>query len=120
MEPEVSGLRLQLFNLELLARLWFAAVGRAASLALARILALSTSITGFAAALPLTIVLTFARVFTLFSVSYGLEGDARIAQRARGIGTHSDGPGQEAGNGGAGNYCFGWSYHLWLFAVFYG
>jgi len=115
LEPEVSGLRLQLFNLERLTRLWFAAVGRAASLALARILAFATSITGFAAALPLTIVLTFARVFTLFSVSYGLEGDARIAQRARGIGTHSDGPGQEAGNGGAGNYCFGWSYHLLTF-----
>jgi hypothetical protein len=36
--------------------------------------------------------LAFTRVFTLFGISHGLEGDARIAQRARGIGTHSDGP----------------------------
>ena len=71
---------------------WFASVGGATSLAFARVLAFATSIAGLAAALALTIVLAFTRVFTLFGISHGLEGDARIAQRARGIGTHSDGP----------------------------
>src|SRR5258707_9099621 len=72
---------------------WFASVSGAASLAFARVLAFATSVAGLAAALTLTIVLAFARVFTLFGISHGLEGDARIAQSARGIGTHSDGPG---------------------------
>ena len=72
---------------------WFASVSCAASLAFARVLAFATSVAGLATALTLTIVLAFARVFTLFGVSHRLERDARIAQRARGIGTHSDGPG---------------------------
>jgi len=64
---------------------WFASVSGAASLAFARVLAFATSVAGLAAALTLTIVLAFARVFTLFGISHGLEGDARIAQSARGI-----------------------------------
>jgi hypothetical protein len=65
----------------------------AASLAFARVLAFAASVAAHAAALALTIVLAFARMFTLFGFSYRLEGDATIAQRARGIGTDSDGPG---------------------------
>ena len=72
---------------------WFAPVSCAASLAFARVLAFATSVAGLATALALTIVLAFARVFTLFGISHGLEGDARITQRRRGIGTHCDGPG---------------------------
>src|SRR5258708_17717168 len=72
---------------------WFASVRGAASLAFARVLAFATSVAGLATALTLTIVLAFARVFTLFGVSHRLERDARIAQRARCIGTHSDRPG---------------------------
>ncbi len=78
----VSSLRLR----------WFASVCGAASLAFARVLAFATSVAGLAAALAFTIVLAFAPVFTLFGIGHGLEGDARIAQRARSIGTHCDGP----------------------------
>jgi hypothetical protein len=78
----VSSLRLR----------WFASVRGATSLAFARVLAFATSVAGLAAALAFTIVLAFARVFTLFGIGHGLEGDARIAQRARSIGTHCDGP----------------------------
>jgi hypothetical protein len=70
----------------------FASVSCAASLAFARVLAFATSVAGLATALALTIVLAFARVFTLFGISHGLKGDARITQRRHGVGTHSDGP----------------------------
>jgi hypothetical protein len=70
----------------------FASVSCAASLAFTRVLALATSVAGFAAALALTIVLAFARVLALFRVSHRLEGDARITRCTRCIGTHGDGP----------------------------
>jgi hypothetical protein len=70
----------------------FASVSCAASLAFARVLAFATSVAGLATALALTIVLAFARVFTLFGISHGLKGGARITQRRHGVGTHSDGP----------------------------
>ena len=72
---------------------WFTSVCGATALAFARVFAFATSVAGLAAALALTIVLAFARVLTLLGISHGLEGDSGIAQRARGIGAHSDGPG---------------------------
>ena len=48
-----------------------------------------------ATALALAVVLTFARVFRqrILSVSHRLEGDARMAGCARGIGTEGHRPG---------------------------
>jgi hypothetical protein len=69
-------------------------------------------------ALPLALVLAFARVFGkggFFSFSHSLEGGARVAGRARGIGTHGYGPTEEAGDCRAGNHCFGWFHGLTFF-----
>src|SRR5208282_3718592 len=49
-----------------------------------------------------------------------MEGDARMAGRARGIGTHGQRPTEKAGNRGASNYCFGWFHVLVLFVCVIG
>jgi hypothetical protein len=71
---------------------WLASVGCATALAFAGVLAFTASVARLAPALPLTLVLTFARMFALFSVSHSLEGDACMAGRACSVGTYGEGP----------------------------
>src|SRR5580704_6986102 len=71
----------------------FSSVGCTTTLAFAGILSFATGIAGLAPALALTFVLTFARMFALFSVSHCLKGDACMARRARGVGAHGEGSG---------------------------
>jgi hypothetical protein len=71
---------------------WLAPVGCATALAFAGVLAFTASVARLAPALPLTLVLTFARMFALFSVSHSLEGDACMAGRACSVGTYGEGP----------------------------
>jgi hypothetical protein len=71
---------------------WSTPIGCATTLALAGVLAFATGVAGLASALALTLVLTFARMFALFSVSHSLKGDAYMAGRARSVGTHGEGP----------------------------
>ena len=93
-----------------------APVRGAPALALTGVLGLTTSVARLAAALSLTFVLAFAPVFAFFRiVRQGLEGDPGFFRRARGIGSHGERPSQKAGNGCAGNYCFGWFNHVVIF-----
>jgi hypothetical protein len=97
-----------------------APVSGAPALTLTRVLGLTTAVARLAAALSLTFVLAFARVFAFFRiVRQGLEGDPRFFRRARGIGSHGERPSQKAGNSRASNYCFGWFNHVvtFLFVV---
>jgi hypothetical protein len=61
-------------------------------MAFAGVLALATGVAGLATALPLALVLAFASVFALFSVSHRLERDPCFARGAGCIGTHGKGP----------------------------
>jgi hypothetical protein len=72
---------------------WSTPLSRAASKTFAGVLAFATVVAGFAAALTLTLVLAFACVFALFSISHRLEGGACMARCACCIGTHGEGPG---------------------------
>jgi hypothetical protein len=72
---------------------WLSSVGCATTLAFAGILRFAPAVTGLASALTLTLVLTFARMFALFSISHSLKGDTCMAGRASGVGTNSEGPG---------------------------
>jgi hypothetical protein len=65
-------------------------VGCATTLAFAGVLSFATGVAGLASALALTLVLTFARMFALFSVSHSLKGDTCMAGRASGVGTNSE------------------------------
>jgi len=60
---------------------WLGSVGCATNLGLAGVLSFATGIAGLAAALALTLVLAFARMFALFSVGQSLKGDAGMARR---------------------------------------
>jgi hypothetical protein len=84
-------------------------------MAFAGVLAFTTVVAGLAAALTLALVLAFACVFALFSISHRLEGDACMAGGARCIGTHGQGPSQEAGNSRPGDYGLGWFNHVLAF-----
>src|SRR5215470_62200 len=91
-----------------------ASVGCAASQAFAFVFA-----PVLATALALTVVQTFACVFgqRLFFLSHGLEGDARIVRRARGVGSHGGGASQQPGNCGASDDCFRRFHVLILFCM---
>jgi hypothetical protein len=71
----------------------FSSVGCATTLAFTGVLSFATGVAGLAPALALTFVLTFARMFALFSVSHCLKGDACMAGGARGVGAHGEGSG---------------------------
>ena len=71
---------------------WLSSVGCATTLAFAGILRFAPGVTGLASALSLTLVLTFARMFALFSVSHCLKGDTCMAGRASGVCTNGEGP----------------------------
>jgi hypothetical protein len=86
----------------------------------AGVLTFATVVAGLAAALALTIVLAFASVFALFSISHRLEGDACMARRARCIGTHGEGPSEEAGNRRPSDYGPRWFNHVLTFLCMFG
>ena len=84
----------------------FAAVGRAATFALARVFAFATVFAILAAALSLTVILAFARVLALFSFQ-GLDGNACLGwSAARGVGASSYRSGEKTGDSCTGNNCF--------------
>src|SRR6516165_1875368 len=68
-----------------------ASLGAAAPFVFAGVLAFGTVVAGLATALTLALVLAFASVFALFSISHRLERDPRMARGARCIGTHGQG-----------------------------
>ena len=89
-------------------------------MAFAGVLAFATVVAGFAAALTLALVLAFACVFAFFSISHRLEGDPSMARCARCIGTHGEGPSQEAGNRRPSDYGLGWFNHVITFLCMFG
>jgi len=88
-------------------------IRRAASLAFAGVLSFAPVITGFAAALALTLILPFTRVFALFSICQSLQGNPGVGiSRAYSIRPNGKRTRHQAGDCCACNDCFGWSNHL--------
>jgi hypothetical protein len=72
-----------------------APVGRTTALAFAGVHAFARVVGGLTAPLALTFVHAFAGVFGqgFFGVSHGLEGNARVVRRARGVASRGEGSG---------------------------
>jgi hypothetical protein len=93
-----------------------AALACAAALAFTRVFPFATVVTGFAAPLAFTGILSLAGMCTF--VSHGLERDSGLSGCAGCIGADRKGPSHEAGNRGARDECFRWFHSLFGFLVF--
>ena len=89
----------------------------ATALAFTGVLAFAAVVSGLTSTLAFAIVLTFAGVFSRIGIDEIVNGSACHIRSARGIRPHSNGPGEEPGDGSSGDDRLRWFHGTVSFEV---